>query len=62
MKFWMGHAATSQTEEYVKLFAEVDYRKDVATAVGHGFDLLPAKPIVRIVRKNAVKSNEEKAA
>ena len=43
MKFWMGHAATSQTEEYVKLFAEVDYRKDVATAVGHGFDLLPAK-------------------
>ena len=31
MKFWMGHAATSQNEEYVKLFAEVDYRKDVAT-------------------------------
>jgi integrase len=62
MKFWMGHAATSQTEEYVKLFAEVDYRKEVAIAVGLGFDLLPAKPIVRIVRKNDVQSKEEKAA
>ena len=46
----------------MKLFAEVDYRKDVATTVGLGFDLLPAKPIVRIVRKNDVQSKEEKTA
>ena len=58
----MGHAATSQTEEYVRLFAEVDYRKEVAMAVGLGFDLLPAKPIVRTVRRNVAQLNEEKAA
>jgi hypothetical protein len=62
MKFWMGHASASQTEEYVKLFGEEIYRRDVATSVGLGFDLLPPKPIVGIVRKNAAQLKEEKAA
>ncbi len=51
-KFWMGHAKTSQTEEYVKLFDEVEYRREVADTIGMGFSLLPEKPIVRNVRKN----------
>jgi integrase len=62
MKFWMRYAATTQTEEYVKLFAEVDYRREVAASIGLGFDLLPAKPIVRIVRKKAVAAEIENAA
>jgi hypothetical protein len=44
-KFWMGHAKTNQTEEYVKLFDEVEYRRQVADSIGMGFDLLPEKPL-----------------
>jgi integrase len=62
VKFWMGHAATSQTEEYVKLFGEVDYRKEVADSIGLGFELLPEKPIVRSVRRKAVAIEVEVAA
>jgi hypothetical protein len=58
----MGHAATSQTEEYVKLFGEVDYRKEVADSIGLGFELLPEKPIVRSVRRKAVAIEAEVAA
>jgi integrase len=61
-KFWMGHAKTSQTEEYVKLFDEVEYRRQVADSVGMGFDLLPEKPIVRNVRKKLVKMEMQKVA
>jgi hypothetical protein len=61
-KFWMGHAKTSQTEEYVKLFDEVEYRREVADTIGMGFNLLPEKPIVRIVRKKSVKIEMEKVA
>ena len=62
MKFWMGHAATSQTEEYVKLIGEVDCRKEVADSIGLGFELLPEKPIVRSVRRKAVAIEVEVAA
>ena len=62
VKFWMGHAATSQTEEYVKLFGEVDYRKEVADGIGLGFELLPEKPIVRSVRIKAIAIEVEVAA
>jgi integrase len=55
VKFWMGHAETNQTEEYVKLFDEVVYRREVADSIGLGFDILPEKPIVRNVRKKTVK-------
>jgi hypothetical protein len=49
VKFWMGHSETNQTDEYVKLFDEVAYRKEVADSIGLGFALLPQKPMVRIV-------------
>jgi integrase len=61
-KFWMGHAKTNQTEEYVKLFDEVEYRRQVADSIGMGFDLLPEKPIVRNVRKKLVKMEMQKVA
>jgi integrase len=53
-KFWMGHAETSQTEEYVKLFDEVKYRKEIAECIGLGFELrTETSPIVRIVRRKS---------
>jgi integrase len=56
VKFWMGHAESNQTEEYVKLFDEVDYRREVADSIGIGFELLAEKPpIVRNVRRKSVK-------
>jgi integrase len=56
VKFWMGHAESDQTEEYVKLFDEVDYRREVADRIGIGFELLAQKPpIVRGVRRKSVK-------
>ncbi len=51
----MGHAETNQTEEYVKLFDEVVYRREVADSIGLGFALLPEKPIVRNVRRKSVR-------
>jgi len=63
MKFWMGHSESNQTEEYVKMFDEVVYRKELADSVGIGFDLLPEKtPIVRNVRRKLVKQEMEVAA
>ena len=50
VRFWMGHSNKSITDEYVKLFEEVDYRRGIADSIGLGFEL-PAEPIVRIVRK-----------
>jgi len=62
-KFWMGHAATNQTEEYVKLFDESDYRKEVADRIGLGFEVLPETPsIVRNVRRKSVQVKEKIAA
>jgi integrase len=61
-KFWVGHAKTNQTEEYVKLFDEAEYRREVADTIGLGFNLLPEKPIVRNVRKKLVKTEMEKVA
>ena len=55
VKFWMGHAESNQTEEYVKLFDEVVYRREVADSIGLGFEIMPEKPIVRNVRKKSVK-------
>jgi len=61
VKFWMGHSETNQTEEYVKMFDEVAYRREVADSVGLGFEVLPEKPIVRNVRKKSVKVEVEVA-
>jgi len=62
MKFWMGHAKSNQTEEYVKLFDEVEYRREVADSIGLGFELRPEKPIVRNVRRKSVKEKLAVAA
>ena len=62
MKFWMGHAKSNQTEEYVKLFDEVEYRREVADSIGLGFVLQPEKPIVRNVRRKSVKQEMKIAA
>ena len=51
----MGHSETNQTEEYVKLFDEVVYRREVADSIGLGFVLLAEKPIVRNVRRKPVR-------
>jgi len=51
----MGHSETNQTEEYVKLFDEVVYRREVADSIGLGFVLLAEKPIVRNVRRKSVR-------
>jgi integrase len=55
VKFWMGHAKANQTEEYVKLFDEVIYRREVADSIGMGFDVQPEKSIVRNVRRKSGK-------
>jgi hypothetical protein len=55
VKFWMGHAETNQTEEYVKMFDENAYRREVADSIGLGFELAPEKPIVRNVRRKSVR-------
>ena len=62
MKFWMGHAKSNQTEEYVKLFDEVEYRREVVDSIGLGFELRPERPIVRNVRRKSVKEKLAVAA
>lgn len=63
VKFWMGHSESNQTEEYVKLFDEAVYRKEVTDSIGIGFELSPEKaPIVRNVRRKQSKNEMEVAA
>jgi integrase len=62
VKFWMGHSESNQTEEYVKLFDEVDYRREMADSIGIGFEIRPEKPIVHNVRRKSVKVEVEVTA
>jgi len=39
VKFWIGHAPRTVTDEYSKLKDDVEFRKDVAERVGLGFSL-----------------------
>jgi integrase len=39
LKFWMGHAEGDMSDRYDRSREDVQYRKDVATAMGLGFDL-----------------------
>jgi integrase len=39
IKFWIGHAPKTVTDEYSKVKNDVDFRKEVADKVGLGFDL-----------------------
>jgi integrase len=38
-KFWLGHAAKDVTGRYVKYAKQIQYRKEVASTVGVGFDV-----------------------
>jgi hypothetical protein len=39
LKFWTGHAARDMTDHYDRSREDVQYRKDVARAMGVGFEL-----------------------
>jgi len=39
IKFWMGHANKDMTDRYDKVREDVEFRKDVAEAMGVGFEL-----------------------
>jgi integrase len=61
VKFWLGHANKSVTDEYIKMFNEVRFRRDVADQIGVGFDI-PNPAFVRIVRRNEVEVESEVVA
>jgi hypothetical protein len=48
IKFWIGHANESVTDKYSKLADDVEFRMEIAEAVGTGFDvtssLRPMRP------------------
>jgi integrase len=44
--FWHGHAGRTVTDTYSKLRDDVEFRKQVATKVGLGFELLSDKAVV----------------
>ena len=39
LKFWMGHAGRDMTDRYDRVREDVEFRKDVARAMGCGFEL-----------------------
>jgi integrase len=39
IKFWLGHGPRDVTDLYLRLVAETDYRREVAEAVGLGFNI-----------------------
>lgn len=49
LRFWIGHADKTITDEYCKLQADIAFRQEVADKVGLGFVL--EDPIVRNVRR-----------
>jgi len=44
VRFWLGHANKSVTDDYSKLKEDVTFRKKVAEQVGIGFEL-PSKKL-----------------
>lgn len=64
IKFWLGHAKQSVTDGYSKLADDVEFRKQVATTVGTGFDV-PAyeeKPMRPMRPRKVVENKTEVAA
>jgi hypothetical protein len=39
LKFWMGHAGRDMTDRYDRVREDVEFRREVARAVGCGFEL-----------------------
>jgi integrase len=53
IQFWLGHANKTVTDEYAKLFEDVEFRKEVVDSVGLGFEIPRENaPFVRKVRRN----------
>ncbi len=57
IRFWLGHANKSVTDDYSKLKEDVAFRKKVAAEVGFGFELsAKASPIQTDVAPNCTQS------
>ena len=59
VQFWLGHAGKSITDGYDPVREDLEYRKEVARAVGLGF-MIPAVAVQTVQRFE--KSVEEKIA
>jgi len=59
VQFWLGHAGKSITDGYDRVREDVEYRKEVARAVGLGSTIPTA--VVRTVRKTEAKFEKEVA-
>jgi integrase len=60
VRFWLGHAKSSVTDSYSKVADDLDYRKEVAEAIGTGFTVPTA--MVPKVPRNQRKEIESVAA
>lgn len=55
IRFWLGHAKLSVTDDYSKLSDDVEYRYEVAEKIGTGFTVpTNMKPMVPKIRKKEV--------
>ena len=54
VRYWMGHAKQSVTDEYSKLSDDMEYRREVAEKIGTGF-AVPARMIPMVPRKQVHK-------
>jgi len=57
VQFWLGHAGKNITDGYDRVREDVEYRKEVARAVGIGFTI-PAVA-VQTVQRNEKRSEQE---
>lgn len=63
IRFWLGHADQTVTDGYSKLREDVEYRKEVATEVGFGFEIPAPEPfVVPNVPSFAVPATQENVA
>jgi integrase len=60
VRYWMGHAKQSLTDEYSKLSDDMEYRREVAEKIGTGFTV-PAR-MIPMVPKKQVHKHETVAA
>jgi integrase len=58
IKFWLGHSETSVADSYSKLADDVEFRKQVAEAVGTDF-AVPAH-VAKIVRPKRPRKSDER--
>jgi hypothetical protein len=62
IKFWLGHAKQSVTDEYSQLHRDTEFRKEVAERIGTGFEvsmgvegsIIPMVPRISDERRGSV--------